>query len=787
MPKLDLQQLRLKNFRSYGDQEITINLDNLGPVLILGENINDPDSTNGVGKSSISDAIIWCLFGRLPGMQPAQISPGDHIINRNTGKNCLVEITTKDGYKIIRTRKYDGHSDLLLLDPTGTDISLSTNKSVQQLLNKKYNLDFDIFTTNTFFPQSSRPFLELPDQKRKKALERLLNLDKYDLYAKVAKEKGEKVQLAIAKSRGEQEQIDRDILRISQQLDKTLKDAQTFVDEKNKEIEQLESKYTGISAKYETKKDEVLSRIKIIRQEAQSLTLVDIDGLRKKWSTYEGNVQLISKVEISLQKLASKISVMQKERETLLNRGTYIDYGEKAKEIIEQIDNERAELEKIKKYDINKIKEEWDIFNKETERQNKIIDQIDELGITKSETEASIKILERSINDFEAKAGTTCPTCKQIISKDHVSHNPNKDELTKEKDILTNIIKQIQKLEKTFVDIKGPTISIQSAGESNSQFEAKLNHINSLCKTREEYVSANARSKNDQKQAEKKIEQLDNDIQEQAKSLEQKQTILEQKRASIETSKPDTTINEALLLKKQYDDKINQITELEKSITKFNIEMEAERNDLKERVKLIKETRDGKNPYKQIDDGLREELRKIRESLTDVESRIKNHNFISRHLNYIERSYVDRRRVKSFILSRLIPYLNERITYYLSSLGCEFKISFSSFLQVQSDHWPYELYSGGQKRRIDLAIMFAIHDLHISLYGDQCNLLVFDEYDRSLDKNGIYSFVNLLFKDFSKKNKTILVISHNDAMRDMFPTKIVVRMNNDESYIEEIR
>ena len=138
-------------------------------------------------------------------------------------------------------------------------------------------------------------------------------------------------------------------------------------------------------------------------------------------------------------------------------------------------------------------------------------------------------------------------------------------------------------------------------------------------------------------------------------------------------------------------------------------------------------------------------------------------------------------------ISSWVPYLNNQIAYYLEIFECKFSFKFNSFLQIESDRSYDVCLSGGERKRTDLAIMFAIHDLHENIYSQQCNLLVFDEYDRSLDKSGINAFVNLLFSNFTNKGLTILVISHSDQMRDMFPTKIIVNKDAGYSQIEEIR
>ena len=61
--KLKFTKVHIENFMSLG--EVDIELDNLGYTLVSGVNnaVQDMAKSNGSGKSSIFDAIMWCLTG----------------------------------------------------------------------------------------------------------------------------------------------------------------------------------------------------------------------------------------------------------------------------------------------------------------------------------------------------------------------------------------------------------------------------------------------------------------------------------------------------------------------------------------------------------------------------------------------------------------------------------------------------------------------------------------------------------------------------------------------------
>lgn len=196
---LDIDKLVIRNFLSYGNYDTEIDIGRLSQCLITGEYVegalpfvtadgepSDSDKSNGAGKSTIPNGILWCLFGRT--MHAAQ--PGDRVVNWYSGKDCRASLYLANGDVITRTRKTEGHNELVV-ERGGEAIltTLSTTPNQQAELARLYGLDWSIFTGSSFFTQYGRPWLEMAEPQRKAVLERLLRLDRLSLYADVAKEK----------------------------------------------------------------------------------------------------------------------------------------------------------------------------------------------------------------------------------------------------------------------------------------------------------------------------------------------------------------------------------------------------------------------------------------------------------------------------------------------------------------------------------------------------------------------------------------------------------------------
>jgi len=190
---IELRRVSWKNFLSYGDYISTIDLEHLGQVSITGEIDEEPSKSNGAGKSTIANAIQWCLFGRT--MHSAR--PGNNVINHYTEKDCYVKLEFKSGDQVIRTRAVNGHDELIYvkdgLESKLSATTASTNSNMQEQLNKLFNLDYELFIYGVFFNQYGKSWAEQTEAVRRKILERLMRVDRYSYYAKAAKAKADTI------------------------------------------------------------------------------------------------------------------------------------------------------------------------------------------------------------------------------------------------------------------------------------------------------------------------------------------------------------------------------------------------------------------------------------------------------------------------------------------------------------------------------------------------------------------------------------------------------------------
>ena len=86
---------------------------------------------------------------------------------------------------------------------------------------------------------------------------------------------------------------------------------------------------------------------------------------------------------------------------------------------------------------------------------------------------------------------------------------------------------------------------------------------------------------------------------------------------------------------------------------------------------------------------------------------------------------------------------------------------------------PYEMYSGGEAFRANLALRIAISKLLARRAGAQLQTLIIDEGFGSQDAQGrslVVEAINSIQEDFAR----IIVITHIEEIRDLFPARIDV-------------
>lgn len=173
---MDIVNLKIQNFMSIGQARLA--LDSKGLVLIQGENKDDSSAkSNGAGKSSVPDAISWCLFG-----ETGRGEAGDAIVNRTVGKDTEVSVTLREGPVEVSVTRYRKHkTGKNRLNVTAyrhkedgsveeTDYTGGTDKLTQQEIIRLIGCSAEVFCSAIYAAQERMPNLPAMTDKQLKEL-----------------------------------------------------------------------------------------------------------------------------------------------------------------------------------------------------------------------------------------------------------------------------------------------------------------------------------------------------------------------------------------------------------------------------------------------------------------------------------------------------------------------------------------------------------------------------------------------------------------------------------------
>jgi len=123
--------------------------------------------------------------------------------------------------------------------------------------------------------------------------------------------------------------------------------------------------------------------------------------------------------------------------------------------------------------------------------------------------------------------------------------------------------------------------------------------------------------------------------------------------------------------------------------------------------------------------------------------------------------------IKSFIIKRYLPHINKILNTYLQKFNTNILFYFDTeFNDVIGSRYKegssYNCFSEGQKRRIDLSVLFTFIDFsQIKNRKSNCNVLILDEITTGVDLFGENILFDILKEISIKENKEIITVSHS--------------------------
>lgn len=187
---LKIKNIAIKNFQSVGNVSQGIDFTEDDLVLVLGENLDlgGNDNRNGVGKSTILNALSFALYG-----EALTKIKKDNLINKVNGKGMSVTLEfEKDGkeYRIERSRKPTNLKFVVNGEEFGEELDEAQGDSrvTQTEIERTVNLSRDMFRNIVALNTYSEPFLSMRSNDQRAIIEQLLGITKLSEKAEKLKE-----------------------------------------------------------------------------------------------------------------------------------------------------------------------------------------------------------------------------------------------------------------------------------------------------------------------------------------------------------------------------------------------------------------------------------------------------------------------------------------------------------------------------------------------------------------------------------------------------------------------
>ena len=252
-------------------------------------------------------------------------------------------------------------------------------------------------------------------------------------------------------------------------------------------------------------------------------------------------------------------------------------------------------------------------------------------------------------------------------------------------------------------------------------------------------------------------------------ALDKINKLIEQELISLRNLKAEQVINTT-----NKNNALKQISD-NNSVSLSIKHLESNLNDVKDEVASI---------FKEQNNELKGKITDLSTSVDESKGLV---NRLNNKLNVLEtvKFVISEEGIKSFIVKKILKVLNSRLAYYLKKLEANCLCQFNEFFDEEiidegSQPRSYFNFSGGERKRIDLACLFAFADIR-RLQGDvNFSTVFYDELlDSSLDDKGVTLTLRTLRERYQENNESCYIITHrsNEVTAKSEHTIHVVKRN----------
>lgn len=712
--------LKLHNFTAYGPETPELDIRPLRLVVLTGN--------NGAGKSSVLDAMTWAIWGWSRAGDNA-----DRLV-RMGEKEMWVEfsfILHETEYRIVRTRKLGGAgSTTLQFFAAKNNLTEGTIKTTQQKIIDTLHLSYETFINSSYLRQGHADEFTLKGPTdRKKILADILGLSRYE-------ELEERAKLAM------REAVDN--MRLLEL-----------------QIGELELE-VGNSSKHEEEQSRTEAELKDVQTQLilAEKNLAEVTGRREKHTAV---VEIEREKEKRLVRMQVDLVGVEKEleekRAELRRLKELIDEKESIEKGYTELVAIRKQMEDLEEVRTLLIKAKDEALRLEVAVNDEKLKHERELQAIKAKAEQVKVELEKIDKDFEKTKSdqAVCPTCGQKLGKDEHA-------------------KVLKDLEEKAVAAK-----------------VNLNELRMEYKKASEFEPTKGVELEDKKKEVEELEKKAAPAGELRIKLTELREFEDKKRELDVAAAKESEIKQAGIKLKEQGEKLKKEIGESGEINLARLEMELGEliSEVQTRDMAVRQLRSEETGKKEMLAATKQLITRATQMADTLEKKRKERVAAEQ----TKKDYEDlalafgKKGIQAMLIESAIPEIEEEANLLLDKLtDGRMKVELVTQKETKtsgiaetldiviSDELgarPYEMYSGGEAFRINIALRLALSRLLTRRAGARLQFLIIDEGFGTQDSSGkdkIVEAINTIAEDFEK----VLIVTHDSELKESFPQRIEV-------------
>ena len=235
---MQLKKLELSNFFSFGESQ-TIDFDSYKNLVLVKGETADVDSSNGAGKSSLFEAVFWCLTGRTV----RGVRAGDVVRIGEKSVYVSVDFTIKSD-EVNVTRRWSADKKTVTLTVNGEEEDFHDARQGTARIFEYLSISPEILSLIGFYGRKFNTFSDLSPKERAEVIDLLAQGDKWEEGRENAATHLKEINSKYDYTKDEVERIEREIEEIQQQIKLTKAE---LVDSKEAVAESVKEKKADLN------------------------------------------------------------------------------------------------------------------------------------------------------------------------------------------------------------------------------------------------------------------------------------------------------------------------------------------------------------------------------------------------------------------------------------------------------------------------------------------------------------------------------------------------------------